>query len=210
MHISEGVLSPPVLVTGAVLAAGGLAMGLRKMDNQRLPQVALLSAAFFVASLIHVPVGPSSAHLILNGLVGVLLGWAAVPAIFVALALQAVLFQFGGLTTLGVNTVIMAGPAVVLGGLGGMIMRRNQQPSTVMVALVGAVAGGGAVMMSGLLVALALVFSGDAFGGTAKVIAAAHIPVMALEAIISATTLSFLVKVRPAMVGLGVSAGRTH
>jgi cobalt/nickel transport system permease protein len=38
-----------------------------------------------VASLIHVPIGPSNAHLILNGLVGLLLGWGAFPAILVAL-----------------------------------------------------------------------------------------------------------------------------
>lgn len=210
MHISEGVLSPPVLVGGAVIAAGGLAWGLRKMDNGRLPQVALLSAAFFVASLIHIPVGPSSAHLILNGLVGILLGWVATPAIFVALVLQAVLFQFGGLTTLGVNTVIMAGPAVLLGGLGGMIMRSRENPGAGLVALVGAVAGGGAVLVSGFLVALALALSGDAFLGTAKLILAAHIPVMVLEAVITAATLGFLVKVRPAMVGLGAAAGRAR
>jgi len=69
---------------------------------------------FFVASLIHIPIGPSSAHLVLNGLVGVLLGWAAFPSIFVGLVLQALVFQFGGLTTLGVNTFAMAMPGVVV------------------------------------------------------------------------------------------------
>ena len=73
MHISEGVLSAPVLTTGAVLAAVGVAVGLKKMDDERVPQVGVLSAAFFVASLIHVPVGPSAAHLVLNGLLGLLL-----------------------------------------------------------------------------------------------------------------------------------------
>ena len=66
--------------------------------------VAILAAAFFVGSLIHVPIGPSSVHLILNGLLGMLLGWAAFPSIFVALMLQAILFQYGGITVLGVNT----------------------------------------------------------------------------------------------------------
>ena len=85
MHISEGVLSPAVLGAGAALAVAGLAMGLRKLDYDRLMTVAILAATFFVGSLIHVPIGPSSAHLILNGLVGILLGWAAFPAIFVPL-----------------------------------------------------------------------------------------------------------------------------
>ncbi len=110
-------MSGPVLGAGAALAVAGLAIGLRTMDYEKLPEVAVLSSVFFIASLIHVPVGVSSAHLILNGISGVLLGWLAFPAIFVGLALQAVLFEFGGLTTLGVNTFNMAFPAVIVGFL---------------------------------------------------------------------------------------------
>jgi cobalt/nickel transport system permease protein len=113
MHISEGVLSAPVLGAGAALTAVGMAVGLKKLDYDRLPQTAILAAGFFVASLVHVPIGPVSAHLVLNGLLGIILGWAAFPAIFVGLVLQAVLFQFGGLTSLGVNTFSMAFSAMV-------------------------------------------------------------------------------------------------
>ena len=60
MHIPDGVLSPPVLVTTGVLAVGGVANGLRGMDYDRIPRVAVLAATFFVASLIHVPIGPAS------------------------------------------------------------------------------------------------------------------------------------------------------
>ena len=88
MHISEGVLSGPVLVAGAAVAMAGAAAGLKKLELDRVAQAGMLSAAFFVASLIHVPVGPSSIHLILNGIVGLLLGWAAFPAILTALLLQ--------------------------------------------------------------------------------------------------------------------------
>ena len=70
-----------------------------------MAQVGILSSAFFMASLIHVPIGPSSVHLLLNGIVGLLLGWGAFPAILVGLALQAMFFQFGGITVLGVNTL---------------------------------------------------------------------------------------------------------
>src|SRR4030042_7022817 len=113
MHISEGVLSAPVLITGAILSVVGVAIGLRKMSYDKIPQVAVLSSAFFIASLIHVPVGPSAAHLVLNGFLGILLGWMAFPSILVALSLQALLFQFGGFTPLGVNTVNMAPPAII-------------------------------------------------------------------------------------------------
>ena len=107
MHIAEGVLSPPILAAGYALTAVGTALGLRRLDYDKLMTVAILAATFFVGSLIHVPIGPSSAHLILNGLLGVLLGWAVFPAILAALALQALLFQYGGLVVLGVNTFTM-------------------------------------------------------------------------------------------------------
>ena len=68
MHISEGVLSGPVLVTGAALTAAGCSIGLKKLDYDRIPQVAILTSAFLVASLIRVPIGPSSVHLVLIGL----------------------------------------------------------------------------------------------------------------------------------------------
>ena len=41
--------------------------------------------------------------LVLNGLMGLMLGWAALPAVFTALLLQAVFFGHGGYTTLGVR-----------------------------------------------------------------------------------------------------------
>ncbi|MBW2633120.1 MAG: cobalt transporter CbiM, partial [Deltaproteobacteria bacterium] len=113
MHISEGILSAPVLIAGGGAAIAGTALGLKAIDYDRISTVGILSSAFFVASLIHVNVGPSSTHLVLNGMVGLMLGWAAFPAILVALILQAFLFQYGGITVLGVNTVIMALPAVI-------------------------------------------------------------------------------------------------
>ncbi len=77
MHISEGVISAPILFTSGTLTAAGCAVGLKKLDYDRMAQVGILSAAFFMASLIHVPIGPSSVHLLLNGILGLLLGWGA-------------------------------------------------------------------------------------------------------------------------------------
>jgi cobalt/nickel transport system permease protein len=113
VHISDGVLETPWWVGGFVLAAMGVAVALWRMHDEDIPRIALLTAAFFVASSIHVRVGPSSWHLLLNGLVGVLLGRRAGLAIVLGLALQYVLLMHGGLTTLGVNTCIMLLPALV-------------------------------------------------------------------------------------------------
>lgn len=196
MHISEGILSGPVLVSGIALAAAGTAIGLRKLDYDRIPRAAILSAAFFVASLIHVPIGPSSVHLILNGIVGLILGWGAFPVILVALALQAVLFQYGGITTLGVNTMIMAFPAVVGYYLFRPLVRRKPR-----IALPAAFACGAlSVFLGAILVGLALTFTEKNFLKVSAMVAAAHIPVMIIEGIITAFCVAFLKKVHPEML----------
>ncbi len=84
-HIPDGVLSAPVLIGGAVATLAAVSFATRRLDYDRIPQAAMLAAAFFVASLLSVPVGPSSVHPILNGLMGIMLGWTAVPAILMAL-----------------------------------------------------------------------------------------------------------------------------
>lgn len=196
MHISEGVLSPAVLGGGAALAVAGCAIGLKKLDYEAIPRVAILSAAFFVATLIHVPIGPVAEHLVLNGLMGLLLGWMAVPAILIALFLQALLFQFGGLTVLGVNTVTMAAPAVFCFYAYRGLLRR---PGTA--AAVGAFACGvTGILLSGLLVAAALITTGQAFLQVAELVLLAHIPVMIIEGIITLFIFLFLKKVRPEML----------
>jgi len=198
MHISEGMLSAPVLAAGAVLAVAGTAAGLRRLDAEQVPRVGVTAAALFVASLVHVPVPltPVSAHLILNGLAGLLLGRAVFPAFLVALFLQAVLFQFGGLTTLGVNTCVMALPGLIAYMVFGKPIRTNARLSAA--AAFGA--GAGAVLLSGILAASALFFSGRAFAEAAGVVLGAHVPVMIIEGVICVMIAAFLRKVKPAML----------
>ncbi len=121
MHISDGVLAPGILIAGYGAAAGATAYGLRGLQDRDYPLVGVMTAAFFVASLISVPVPPTSVHLTLNSLVGIVLGRRCFPAILIALLLQAILLQQGAISTLGVNTVMMAGP----GYLAGVWLRRG-------------------------------------------------------------------------------------
>lgn len=196
MHISEGVLSPAILGFGAALTVACTAVGLRRLDHERLMTVAILAAAFFVGSLIHVPIGPASAHLILNGLLGAILGWAAFPAILVALVLQAVLFQYGGITVLGVNTFNMAFPAVLGYHLLRPLMVRQGRLRTLGAFCCGALSVAGA----GLLTALSLAWTDEGFLQAARLLFLAHIPVMIVEGIVTVLAVSFLAKVRPEML----------
>lgn len=198
MHISEGVLAPAILALGGVLAAGGCAIGLRRIEAERVVPVALLSAAFFTASLIRVPIGPASAHLLLNGLLGAVLGWAAFPAIGVALVLQALLFQFGGLTTLGINTWNMALPAVLAGFLARPWLGRGGRQGMVAAFCCG-VSG---VVGAALLTALSLIQTNEGFTTAAKVLLLAHAPVAVVEGVVTACAVSFLAAVRPELLPL--------
>ena len=194
MHLAEGILTPEVLAVGAIATAAGTAVGLYKLDADDLPKVAMMSAAFFVASLIHVPLGPASAHLVLNGLMGLMLGWAAFPAILIALTLQMVFFGHGGLTTLGVNTFAMAAPAILCYLIFHAPMRNASRRTAL---TIGMASGALAIASSGCLNALALVASGDEFRAAAGAILVAHVPVMVIEAFVTSSVVAFLVKVRP-------------
>jgi cobalt/nickel transport system permease protein len=194
MHISEGVLSTPVLAVGAVAAALGTGIGLARMDFDRIPRVSVLASAFFVASLVHVPVGPVQEHLILNGLAGILLGWAAFPAILVGLFLQAILFQYGGLTTLGVNTFNMAAPAVVCYCSFHWAIRRFRAP---LAASFGFAAGACAVLLSAVLTGLSLMFTSESLTEPAYALIIAHVPVVIVEGLLVAIIVTFLKRVKP-------------
>lgn len=194
MHIVDGALANPVVIGGAVAAAGGIAVGLKSLDLDRIPTAGVLSASFFVASLIHVPIGPSSVHLILNGLAGLLLGWAAFPALFVGLLLQAVFFGFGGLTVLGINTLNIALPAVLTWMLFGRLIARG---SAVQGAIWGGIGGAFSIAATTAFVAVSLALSGDEFLPAAKLVFFAHIPVMVIEALLTGFAVLLARKVKP-------------
>jgi len=199
MHIVDGALALPVLATGAALSVAGVAIGLKKMDYDHLPQVGVLSAAFFIASYIHLPIGFSSVHLILNGLIGLALGWAAFPALLVALFLQAVFFGFGGFVVLGVNAVNIALPAVLVYYL---CRHGISSPSPRVAAIWGAVGGAGAIVITTIMVAFSLMLSGEAFLLAAKATFIAHIPVMVVEGFVTAAAVLLIRKVKPEFLGI--------
>lgn len=197
MHISEGVLSAPVLLTGAGLTAAGTAIGLKKIDYDQLPGVALFASVFFVASLIHVPLGPSSVHLLLNGVCGLMLGWMAFPCILVGLCLQAVLFQFGGITVLGVNTFNVAFPAVLVAWLcRPCLYSTHAVARTVCIFACGA----GAVILTSVCVAVCLTATGEAFLSAAVLVVMAHLPVAAIEGILTVACVESIRRIRPEML----------
>ena len=196
MHLSEGVLHTPVLLAGAVLAVAGVAIGLRKLDPERLPLTALFAAAFFVAGTIHVPVGIGSVHLILNGMAGLFLGWTVFPAFLIALLLQVLFFSFGGFAVLGVNLCIMATPAVVA----HYLFRSRLQPNMRFQdrLLVGIGAGVIGVGGAGALASFVLMLDGGkSYVDLVWLLLVSHVPVFILDSVISVGVISLLCKMYP-------------
>ncbi len=117
MHIPDGLIPPSVCISGYAITGGMTWYALREIKKDpnpqaNIPKASLLTAAFFVASLIHIPFPLTSIHLILNGMMGAILGYYAFLAIPIGLFFQAVMFNHGGISTLGVNTIIMGLPAI--------------------------------------------------------------------------------------------------
>ena len=190
MHISEGILSGSVLLAGWAGTAAGVAVGLRKTDTSRIVRTALISSAFFLASLVNVRIGPSSTHLSLLAPIGLILGWGVFPAVLVALLLQALLFQFGGLLVLGVNTFVMGFAAL------SVYLLRDSTNKALTVCL-SFLAGGLAVIIGAGLAGLCLGLTDSDFINAAKLLVTAHVPLAVIEGAVTSFMVLWLKKAAP-------------
>jgi len=196
MHISDGVLPVSVSIGGYVASVGLTVWSAHRTRGEEMPKLAVMTAAFFVASLIHIPFGPTSVHLIIPGLTGAILGPSAFLSIGLGLLLQSLLFQFGGLTALGANALMMGVPALVCGWL----FQKFKGTTPLRQAWVGGVVGAAGTVLAATILAILLVTGGEDFFGVAKIALAAHVPVIIIEGVVSALTIGFLARVKPALL----------
>ena len=207
MHIPDGIL--PVSVTGGGygVTAAATWYSIRRINQkedprQDIPKASLLTAAFFVVSWIHIPMPPTSVHLVLNGLLGALLGYYAFPAILIGLFFQAVMFGHGGLTTLGVNALIMGLPAIAAHYIFRLRKFGNKE-SRRRIGAFGFLSGAAAMAMSVamfvviLLINLPAELDVGAERAAIYTLATAHLPLIAIEGTITALLVLFLQRVRP-------------
>jgi cobalt/nickel transport system permease protein len=196
MHISDGVLPISVTVGSYIAGAAIVAWSVRRTNSEELPKLAVMTAAFFVASLVHVPLGPTSVHLIIPGLTGALLGSSAFLSIGLGLLLQSLLFQFGGLTALGANALMMGLPALAC----GWFFQRFKGRIQLRQAVVGGLAGALGTVLASIILAILLMTGGEDFFGVAKIALLAHVPVVIIEGVVSAFTIGFLARVKPVLL----------
>lgn len=205
MHIPDGFIDLPTAGAGLAVAAGAIAFSLRRakgeLDEATAPLAGLTAVFVFAAQMINFPVGAgTSGHLIGGALAAILIGpWAAVLALSVVVALQALLFADGGLTALGLNLLNLAVIAPLVGWLVWRLARRAKGKIWIASFLAGFVS----------VIAAALGFVAEyAMGGTVEVslagIAAAMVGIHALigvgEGVITALVVASVASTRPDLV----------
>jgi cobalt/nickel transport system permease protein len=196
VHLSDGILPGPVLVAGFVTAAALARWGAAGLRDEETPRVAVFTAAFFCASLLHFRVPPTSVHLLFHGLLGVVLGRRALVALPIGLGLQAALLGHGGITTLGVNATMFGVAALAA----AWVYRQMGGVSSSRQFLAGALAAAVAVLLSGMMLVGVLWSLGEGFRWVAHYALIAHLPVLAVEAVVTGFTIDFLRRVQPALL----------
>ena len=209
MHIPDGFVAPSICIAGYGISGGMVWYSLRAIKQDRfsqanIPKSALFTAVFFVASLIHIPAPPplTSFHLVLNGMMGTLLGYYAFLAIPIGLFFQAVMFQHGGMSTLGLNAVIMGLPVIVaysLFRLRSKIPQKRHFLAKILVFL----SGSSAVLLSAFIFAsIAISTISPDFDANAEKTAiylslGSYLIQALIEGLFTVMIVSFLEKVKP-------------
>ena len=209
MHVPDGFLDVTTSLATAGVAAGAVAVSLRRarteLDERTAPLAGLVAAFVFAVQMLNFPVGVgTSGHLLGGALAAVLVGpYTATLAISVVLFVQALLFADGGLTALGTNVTLMA----LVGVWGGWLATRavvavlpRRPASVVPASFVGALVS---VPLAALAFTLLYVVGGAAdlpLGGLAATMIGWHTLIGVGEAVITALTVSAVVAVRPDLV----------
>ncbi len=211
MHIDDGVVPPAVQLAGAAAATALAAWTVPRLAKDSPPRIAMITAALFAATLIGLPVpgGGTRVHLVGIGLAGVVLGRGAFAAVLVALVLQRLLLQVGGVTTLGVNATTLGVGALVTAlafhlprRAAGPLDERARRRLTLRAGLAAALGTAASLV----LYAGALLSAEAALRKVAWICIVAHGPVLVIEAVMTASVVGFLLRVQPELVGAGAPA----
>lgn len=209
MHIPDGFIDGPTSLAAGAVAAGGIAVALRRAAEDslesRVAMTGLVAAFVFAAQMLNFPVASgTSGHLLGGLLAAVLVGpWLGSLAITVVLVMQCLLFADGGISALGLNIINMAFvPAFVAFGL--FLLARKVLPATRSGVLCATAV---AAMTSVVLAALAFVAE-FALGGTSAVslsslsiaMVGVHVPIGIGEAVITTLTVGAVMATRPDLV----------
>jgi len=212
LHIPDGFLSVAVAALCWLVTIALLAVAVRRtpalLGERQIPLMGIMAAFIFAAQMINFPVaGGTSGHLLGGALAAIALGpWPAMLVMTAVLAVQALLFQDGGLLALGANILNMGLLTALLAF--GLYRAVAGQARGVRLAVAG-IAAWLSVMAAALATSLQLWLSGTA---DLAVVVPAMLGVHALiglgEALITVAALAFILRTRPELVEAEGRAGR--
>jgi cobalt/nickel transport system permease protein len=209
VHIPDGFLSTPVWAALDVFAASAVTLVARRaqktFDESQVPLMGVLGAFVFAAQMIDFPVGPGvTGHLLGGALLAFTLGPAAASVVMTAiLAIQALVFQDGGLLALGANIFNMALAGVLVAYIGYFPGNSDRWRRI-------SIFGGGAlsVLISGLLALSELRLSGVPITRAVLTISLLFFAVAAvLEGMITLAVLEAVERIQPGRLR-GSTSGR--
>lgn len=190
MHISDGIISTPVCIAANVAAAGLIFVSGRNAKPEEIPKMGMTGAALFVVSLIHFPLGGTTLHLGLFGIAGIILGKRSFPVVFTALLFQSLIFQHGGLLSLGINSLNMGAGAWAA----WLIWKISPLPEYARVLM----AGFAGIIIPAALMILEFRISG--YGSGILMLLLIYIAAAIIEGAISLSVIKFFRKVQPDII----------
>ena len=204
MHIPDGFLSTEVAIGACAVSAGAVGYAVtraRRTLDERSSLLMGISAAFiFAAQMLNFPVaGGTSGHLLGGALAAILLGpWVGSLVLTAVLAVQALLFQDGGLLALGANVLNMAVIGVFIGWAVHRAVLAVAGTRRWGLTVGGFVAGWLSVVVASAAAALELALSGTLPLNVAlPAITLVHMLIGVGEGIITVAVLVFLQAARP-------------
>jgi len=212
LHIPDGFLHVLVSLVCWVITLLVLAMAVantrRDLDERLVPLAGILAAFIFAAQMLNFPVaGGTSGHFVGAALAFIVLGpWLGLLAMTAVIAVQALLFQDGGLLAMGANIIVMG---IVPGFVAYAVYRLGRGRAANVRLIVAGAAAWLSVMVAALVTGLLLAFSGAASLG---VVLPAMLGVHALigigEALITVAALGFIRATRPSLLEEGAAVGK--
>lgn len=213
MHVPDGFLSTSVALAGWVLMAATVAYALRQtagqLGDRQMPLMGVLAAFIFAAQSINFPVlGGTSGHLLGGALAAIIVGpWAAVLVMTSVVAIQAVLFQDGGLLALGFNVLNMGVLTAFTGFAVFQLVVRILGHGRRSTLIAGAVGAWLSVVVGSVACAVELAISGTTPIGIAlPAMVGVHIVIGLGEAVVTVGALSFVYAARRDLLEQGASA----
>jgi cobalt/nickel transport system permease protein len=199
MHIPDGFVSTGTAAATWLASAGSIGYAVRRVNqdlNERLVPLMGVTAAFiFAAQMMNFTVvGGTSGHLLGGALAAILLGpWAAMLVLTSVLAVQALLFQDGGLLALGANVFNMAVVGVLVGWVVYTGLKRILGDRTWTTMVSGFAAAWLSVFIASLVAAAELAISGTApWGVVLPAMGLVHVFIGIGEGLITVGVLAFL------------------